>query len=347
MSSFFGFCSIDEAGRVFDEGRAPISNPEVLEDFFEHLHIDANFGIKSELHGTPVIVEAFDEPLVASSIHLTNEVCNLRNFYGREWSFPIDQLSTDEWDRFHGVTQTGLPFVMSATAQDQFFTQLDEFSDNSITWAGKTYPTTTYWNDDIEVETEAYWSDKYRTHQDGWDIAGAAAGLISLVPKLKLPASRIVVLGGGGGHDAALFAQQGHHVTLVDISPEAINKAKQAYGHLGQITFIESDLFDLPKEMYGEFDIAVEHTCYCAINPSLRQVLVSQWKRLLSDNGFLLGVFFAMPKRTGPPFGGSEWELQHRLKKDFQTIIWQRFRNSIKPRLGRELLVYAQKKPHQ
>jgi 2-polyprenyl-3-methyl-5-hydroxy-6-metoxy-1,4-benzoquinol methylase len=41
-----------------------------------------------------------------------------------------------------------------------------------------------------------------------------------------MPRCRVLVLGCGEGHDAAFFAQNGHIVTGVDISPEAITRAQ-------------------------------------------------------------------------------------------------------------------------
>lgn len=338
------FAIIDETGALLDETRRKIVDPDVVEEFFNELRIGESFDIQSKLHGQPVVIEAFDEPLVAQKVSLDSPRSHIANSYGISWSFELAKLTVDEWDRFHGLTDEGLPFVFSDQAQDQLFTQLDEFDDDSITFRGQRYGVASYWNDEIEVEEESFWSNKYQSNQAGWDLRAPAAALQFIVPKLKLPSSRILVLGGGEGHDAAFFADQGHHVTLVDISPEAIARAKSNYGHFQNIQFLEADLFDLPREMHGQFDLVVEHTCYCAINPSLRNDLVRQWKRLLNDEGYLLGVFFTMPKQSGPPFGGSEWEIRHRLEKHFQTVIWQRFRKSIKPRLGRELLVYAQKK---
>ncbi len=338
------FCSIDESGVAFDDQKHRLTDPDVVEEFFAELKVNESFQITSLLHGKPVIIEAFDAPIVAQQILLSPTSNSLANIYGLEWEFDLSTLVVDEWDRFHGMTTSGLPFVLSAKAQDQFFDQLDEFSDETVTYNKKTYSTGTYWSDDVDVEAEKFWTDKYLNNEAGWDLGGPAAGLKALLPKLKLPSSRIVVLGGGGGHDAAFFAEQGHHVTLVDISAEAIALAKKHYGHLTNLNLVQGDLFDLPRDMYGQFDLVFEHTCYCAINPSLRDDLVRQWRRLLNDNGFLFAVLFAMPKRVGPPFGGSEWEIRQRLQKGFQIVIWQRFRQSIKPRLGRELIIYAQKK---
>ncbi len=337
------FCSIDENGLVFDENKKRITERDVLEEFFAELKVLESFQVVSVLHGQPVIVEAFDAPLVAHKMNLSPSKNSFMTAEGFEWNFELSTLIMDEWDRFHGVSANGVPFVMTSAAQNSFFDQVDEFDDESITYLGKVHTLESFWPDAVDVEQESFWTEKYHNAETGWDLGEPASALKSLLPKLKLPASKVLVLGGGGGHDAALFAEQGHHVTLVDISPEAIARAQTKYGHHINLSFLQMDLFDLPVELYGQFDLVFEHTCYCAINPTLRNELVKQWRRLLTETGFLLGVFFTMPKRTGPPFGGSEWELRRRLQKGFQPMVWQRFRQSIKPRLGRELLIYARK----
>jgi hypothetical protein len=93
----------------------------------------------------------------------------------------------------------------------------------------------------------------------------------------------------------------------------------------------------------GQFDLIFEHTCYCAIPPQKRNDLVKVWRRLLTEKGQILGIFFVMPKRTGPPFGGSEWEVRERLIKSFSFKFWQRSCQSVPERLGKELLVLAEK----
>ncbi|MFN7904791.1 MAG: class I SAM-dependent methyltransferase, partial [Pseudobdellovibrionaceae bacterium] len=92
------------------------------------------------------------------------------------------------------------------------------------------------------------------------------------------------------------------------------------------------------------FDVVCEHTCFCALNPSLRKQLVKTWQRCLVPNGTLFGVFFSMFKFQGPPFGATEWEIRKRLGNPFQILFWNRWRKSVPGRMGRELFVYARKK---
>ena len=110
------------------------------------------------------------------------------------------------------------------------------------------------------------------------------------------------------------------------------------------INFVQADLFKLPREFEKAFDIIFEHTCYCAINPTRRAELVKIWNRCLVDGGHLMGVFFAFEKRSGPPFGGSEWELRQRLKDSYQPIFWGRWQKSEPRRQGKEFFAYLKKK---
>ncbi len=63
---------------------------------------------------------------------------------------------------------------------------------------------------------------------------------------------------------------------------------------------------------------------------------------MLTETGHLLGIFFVVPKRTGPYFGGSEWELREKLQTPFNFLYWTRLKFSPGWRLGAELMVYAQ-----
>ncbi len=132
-------------------------------------------------------------------------------------------------------------------------------------------------------------------------------------------------------------------MTAVDFSADAIAEAKRLYGGVANLTFVQADIFEFAKLHAGEFDLIFEHTLYCAIDPSLRNSLVLAWRKLLQPRGQILAIFFAISKRVGPPFGGSEWELRARLKKDFHFIYWTRWRVSKESRQGMELVVLAQK----
>ncbi|MDG0815211.1 class I SAM-dependent methyltransferase [Bdellovibrio svalbardensis] len=338
------FVQIDEEGYgVSRELR--IQDSRVGSELLKNLQVHAGGTLLSTFGGTPVIVEAFDEPLIAQQIYLEGKTWQIHGLYGTEFNFQLESLSLDEWDRFHGYTEKNVPFVMSRKAQAEFFNMLEEFDDESITFDGKVYQIPPYWDDTPEIEKETFWSKSYQNDNNpGWNLGEPAEALKDMLPRLKISRSRILVLGCGEGHDAAMFAAAGHVVTAVDISPLALERAKKLYGHMENLKFMEADLFDLPRSFDKSFDVVFEHTCYCAINPSLRQDLVKVWNRVLADGGHLMGVFFTFEKRQGPPFGGTEWELRQRLKNNYQPIFWGRWQKSVPNRQGKELFIYCTKK---
>ncbi len=337
------FVQIDEVGRLIYQEKS-IRDPQIIKNFFSDLKIHTGGTLISQLNDVPVIVEAFDEPIIAHQIECKSNQWILRNIDQIEYTFSLTNLSLDEWDRFHGYCENQLPFVMDRHAQNQFFKLLEDFDDDNIYFGGQSIATPQYWENKIDVEDSNFWTEIYHAEGNpGWNIGDAAPALKDMLPRLKLAKSKIVILGCGEGHDAAYFAQHGHLVTAVDFSEEAISRAQKNYGHIENLNFIQADVFDLPKDWDQQFDIVFEHTCYCAINPSLRQELVKVWTRLLHHQGYLMGIFFAMEKRKGPPFGGSEWELRERLRKKFQFVFWGRWQQSIEQRQGKELFLYAKK----
>jgi SAM-dependent methyltransferase len=338
------FIQIDEEGfALMSEIRT--QDPELGAEVLSELEFGPNGCFVSRCGGVPVIVEAFDEPYVASQISLKKKQWILELPYDLQYGFELSSLSLDEWDRFHGLTEKGLPFVMSRKAQAHFFNLLEEFDDDSITFEGETYEIPAFFSVHKESQSPAFWSDIYKTEETPrWDLSEPAEALKDMLPRLKMPKSRVLVLGCGEGHDAAFFAQSGHVVTAVDFSAEALQRARKNYGHLSELSFVEQDVFKLDPKFQNSFDIVFEHTCYCAVNPTKRAQLVKIWKQCLHEQGHLMGVFFVHHKTLGPPYGGSEWELRQRLKDSFHFVFWGRWQKSIPRRQGKELFVYAQRK---
>lgn len=123
-----------------------------------------------------------------------------------------------------------------------------------------------------------------------------------------------LVPGCGLGHDARWLAEQGCGPVLgADIAPLAIEKAS-AVDARGLASYRLLDVFNLPPELLGAFDLVWEHTCLCAIDPTMREAYVQAVRSALKKNGMVAGVFFINPEmdpgETGPPFGISVAELE-------------------------------------
>lgn len=332
---------IDEEGfPLFGELR--VADPEIGRELLTNLKRN-DFGVfQTELEGKTYFVENFDEPLVVQSF---NEDDNTLIFpYEFEFDFLPESLTVDEWDRFHGRTRDGIPWVFSRKAQAQFFEALDEFDDDSITYLENTYEIPPWIASAKDVQAPQFWNNLYENKEGRWELDAPAPALKEMLPRMKWPKSRVLVLGCGSGNDAAYFAEKGHVVTAVDMSESALAQAKKKYGHHENITWLKSDIFKLPREFEQSFDVIFEHTCYCAIDPSQRSKLVKTWLQCLVPGGHLMGIFFVNDKQAGPPFGGLEWEVRERLKKAFQFNFWGRWRDSVPNREGSELFIFAQKR---
>lgn len=338
------FQKIDEDGYLINDEGLRLDDEAFGFEFLNSLSLTDGFQTRSNYKNLDIVVEAFNAPLVIRHLSFDGRKLLLKAPYGFEAPADLSTLSIDSWDRFHGLTQKGLPFVFSRQAQVEFFDLLESFDDDSVTIGGHRILTPDYYIAKKEVRGANFWSDIYRTEEPGWDLNEPAPFLKDVLPQLKLNRQRVLVLGCGKGHDAAFLAQQGHIVTAIDFSSEAINGAHEKYGHISGLEFLQADVFQLPQNQFGPFDLIVEHTCFCAVDPQLRNDLVQVWKKQLVEGGHFLGAFYVMSKRVGPPYGGSEWEIRERLKSHFDFRFWTRWRHSLPRRLGKELVVYAQKK---
>lgn len=343
------YLKLDEEGFFMNDEGLRLDDANWGRSLLERVVVkDRGRVITSDASGE-ITLEAFDEPLVVKQVMTPDH--NAVNGAGKIWSlvgnyqfrstFSIEKLTLDEWDRFHGITEAGIPFVFSRAAQAEFFRLLDEFEDEAIIYNEQRYETPNYFRETAEAEQEDFWASKYKGEEAGWELNEPSRALVSILPTIKLQKSRVLVLGCGSGEDANHFAKQGHLVTAVDFSDEAIRRAKDKFPD-SPVKWIKGDLFSMGKEFRNQFDVVFEHACLAAIPPRRRNELIQIWKQALVPRGYLLGILFTMNQRSGPPYGGSEWEFRERLKGSFEFLIWRRWRDSIEKRAGRELIVLAQ-----
>lgn len=159
------------------------------------------------------------------------------------------------------------------------------------------------------------WNTRYDQHDTPWDkgvFTPVLKEITDRYPDLFAQQSTIIP-GCGTGHDALWLAQQGAIATGVDIAPLAIERAidldtdRRVNYHLGNI-------LDPDESPFTPFDRWWEHTCFCAIDPSLRPAYIEAAQRLIRPGGIFIGVFFIHPEmdegEDGPPFGIEVQELE-------------------------------------
>lgn len=196
--------------------------------------------------------------------------------------------------------------------------------------------------------SSAAWEQHYQDQDTPWDLSGPTpefrrlfedASFRSQLHLKKRP--RALVPGGGRGHDAILLAQCNYEVDLVDFAPTALLAAMEA-ASLSKVTLhpYKKDFFSLPQLPYHHesYDLLLEYTFFCAIDPSLRPQYVQAAASLLQKNGWLVGLFFPLRMdKEGPPFPVSRAEVEELFSPYFELTI-EEPQASVKPRQGNEFL---------
>lgn len=181
-----------------------------------------------------------------------------------------------------------------------------------------------------------YWNNRYNTGQTGWDIREVSTPLKEYINQLHNKDLAILLPGCGNAYEAVYLLQQGFtNITLIDIAPKVVQdvkiKLKEYEGSRLQI--ICGDFFELNQT----FDLIIEQTFFCALEPSLRNDYADKMYELLNDGGKLAGVLFNRSFEGGPPFGGSKEEYLQIFTTKFTIKIMEECYNSILPRAGSEL----------
>lgn len=167
------------------------------------------------------------------------------------------------------------------------------------------------------------WNQRYLSQTTGWDKGACAPPIARLLGSGLIPAgARVAVVGAGRGHEALEAARRGYRVTAVDFAPEAITAMQAAMQATGlSFEALQADVLTLHELRPGGFDAIVEHTCYCAIDPSLRDGYVHAIAGALAPGGVLLGLFYNHGRPGGPPFDTTEAHVRAR----FSGFTFERF----------------------
>jgi SAM-dependent methyltransferase len=167
------------------------------------------------------------------------------------------------------------------------------------------------------------WEQHYLDEHTPWDKGAAAPPLLEWIEvNPDAISGRVLVPGCGLGHDCRALASEtgAENVIGIDISPEAVKRAEQEE-KTGTERYEVADLFDLEREHRESNDWIWEHTCFCAIEPELRDAYVEAVHGALKPGGNLLAVFYLdpydeeHPRGGGPPHGCSLEELEQRFVK--------------------------------
>lgn len=180
-----------------------------------------------------------------------------------------------------------------------------------------------------------FWEQRYRELLTGWDIGYVSNPIKEYIDQLSNKNLKILIPGAGNSYEAEYLWKQGFkNIYILDIARQPLKNLKSRVPEIPDDRLIQNDFFSFNDS----FDLIIEQTFFCALNPDLRQNYAKKMSELLQPNGKLIGLLFDFELTDeGPPFGGSKNEYIDTFKNLFKIITLEKAYNSIKQRQDREL----------
>jgi thiopurine S-methyltransferase len=184
---------------------------------------------------------------------------------------------------------------------------------------------------------EQYWSQRYTTGDTIWDIGHVSPPLKTYFDQLPSKNLRILIPGAGNAYEAEYLLQHGFtNVTVCDLSELPLTNLRQRIKDNTGLTLVQGDFFQLQ----GKFDLIVEQTFFCALDPSLRKKYFQKMADLLVPGGKLMGVLFNDKLNDDrPPVGGNREEYLGYIPATLKIEVFDTCYNSVVPRAGREIFM--------
>jgi methyl halide transferase len=186
-----------------------------------------------------------------------------------------------------------------------------------------------------EELNQNFWQQRYEDGQTGWDIGSISTPLKEYFDQLQDKELKILIPGCGNAYEAEYLYKNGFkNVNLIDIAPTPLQNFLSRNPCFPEEKLLCQDFF----KHKGQYDLIIEQTFFCAIEPRFREDYVKQCHQLLKEKGKIVGLLFNdLLNSDKPPFGGNKEDYMILLSEYFLVHKMESSYNSIAPRAGREL----------
>jgi len=191
-----------------------------------------------------------------------------------------------------------------------------------------------------------YWTERYQEKQTGWDIGFPSTPLKTYIDQLENKDLKILISGAGNAYEAEYLFQNGfQNVFVLDISQAPLDAFQKRVPHFPNEQLLFGNFF----EHGDQYDLIFEQTFFCSFPPTLsnRNQYAKTMNNLLKPAGKLVGLWFDIPLKgdmVKRPFGGTKEEYLKYLSPYFETIVFEKCKNSIPARMDTELFGIFQKR---
>ena len=182
----------------------------------------------------------------------------------------------------------------------------------------------------------SFWNSKYSNNDIGWDIGYPSPPIAEYADQLERKDLSILIPGCGNGYEAEYLWNTGHkNVHILDYSDTALNEFKIRVPEFPTNQIHIGDFFT----HQGSYDLILEQTFFCAIQPTLRQNYVHKVKELLKPEGKLVGVLLTMNLMRTSHHLGEFPRIPWLLSATFSTFIYEELLQFNRAKNSRELFV--------
>ncbi|MFT5778950.1 MAG: hypothetical protein ACI837_001907 [Crocinitomicaceae bacterium] len=187
-----------------------------------------------------------------------------------------------------------------------------------------------------EKLSNTFWNDRYQTNEIGWDMGEISPPLKAYIDQLANKDLKILIPGAGNSYEAAYLFKNGFTaVHILDFAEKPMLDFLKRNPEFPLENVHVGDFF----EHEGSYDLILEQTLFCALDPSLRRSYAIKVAELLLPKGKLVGLLFNKLFDSGPPFGGTKEEYLNYFVPDFESVEMNECYNSYPPRQGSELFI--------
>jgi thiopurine S-methyltransferase len=193
----------------------------------------------------------------------------------------------------------------------------------------------------MKTLNKTFWESRYLENSTGWDIGYISPPIKTYIDQLTNKDLKILIPGAGNSYEAEYLWKKGFkNVFIVDIANQPLNNFIKRLPEFPEEQLINKDFF----ELNDSFDLIIEQTFFCAIQPNLREDYSIKMDEILKKNGKIVGLLFNFELTDeGPPFGGSKTEYINLFSSVFNIKTLEKSYNSIKPREDKELFFIFEK----
>ena len=123
-----------------------------------------------------------------------------------------------------------------------------------------------------------YWSIRYQENQTSWDVGEITTPLKNYFDQLTNKDLKILIPGAGNGYEVEYLFNNGFtNVTVIDLSELPLQNLLTRIPEFPKEKLICGDFF----AHTGKYDLIVEQTFFCALDPSMRSDYAKKMQELL------------------------------------------------------------------